>query len=119
VLLSASACDLHGVRPRCVLGTCLTIAALRAQLRYLVTFDTLGNPAVPTVLLQGEPGTDKSLVARVLHDSGSRAQGPFLDVNCAAPRGVNVTLAPGRATPDHEWACTRALCGIAGAVREE
>jgi transcriptional regulator with AAA-type ATPase domain/predicted ATPase len=57
---------------------------LRAQIRHLAAFDTLGNPAVPTVLLQGETGTGKGLVARVLHDSGPRAQEPFLDVNCAA-----------------------------------
>jgi transcriptional regulator with AAA-type ATPase domain/tetratricopeptide (TPR) repeat protein len=60
------------------------MAALRTQLRHLAAFDTLGNPAVPTVLLHGETGTGKGLVARVLHDSGPRAQGPFLDVNCAA-----------------------------------
>jgi hypothetical protein len=40
-----------------LVGTCLTIATLRDRLRYLATFDTLGNPAVPTVLLQGETGT--------------------------------------------------------------
>jgi transcriptional regulator with PAS, ATPase and Fis domain len=57
---------------------------LRAQIQHLAAFDTLGNPAVPTVLLHGETGTGKGLVARVLHDSGPRAQGPFLDVNCAA-----------------------------------
>jgi transcriptional regulator with AAA-type ATPase domain len=57
---------------------------LRTQLQHLAAFDTLGNPAVPTVLLQGETGTGKGLAARVLHDSGPRAQGPFLDVNCAA-----------------------------------
>ena len=57
---------------------------MRAQLRHLAAFDTLGNPAVPTVLLQGETGTGKGLVARVLHDSGPPAQEPFLDVNCAA-----------------------------------
>src|SRR5262245_54200227 len=67
-----------------LIGTCPAMVALRAQLQHLATFDTLGNPAVPTVLLQGETGTGKGLVARVLHDSGPRAQGPFLDVNCAA-----------------------------------
>jgi len=36
------------------------------------------------VLVHGETGTGKGLVARVIHDSGPRAQGAFIDVNCAA-----------------------------------
>src|SRR5215831_15941859 len=67
-----------------LVGAGPALTALRTQLQQLAAFDTLGNPAVPTVLLQGETGTGKGLVARVLHDSGPRAQGPFLDVNCAA-----------------------------------
>jgi len=67
-----------------LVGTCPALAAFSTQIRHLAAFDTLGNPAVPTVLLQGETGTGKGLVARVLHDSGPRAHGPFLDVNCAA-----------------------------------
>ena len=65
-------------------GTASAIATLRAQIRHLASFDTLGNPHVPTVLLQGETGTGKGLVAHILHDSGPRAQGPFIEVNCAA-----------------------------------
>jgi two-component system, NtrC family, response regulator AtoC len=65
-------------------GTSPAIHALRGQISRLAAFDTLGSPLVPTVLLQGETGTGKGLVARVMHESGPRIEGPFLEVNCAA-----------------------------------
>jgi two-component system, NtrC family, response regulator AtoC len=67
-----------------LVGTAPAMATLRAQIRHLAPFDTPGSPVVPTLLLQGETGTGKGLVARIIYDSGPRAAGPFLEVNCAA-----------------------------------
>ena len=37
-----------------------------------------------TVLLDGEPGTGKELLARTLHDRSDRHDAPFIKLNCAA-----------------------------------
>jgi DNA-binding NtrC family response regulator len=42
-----------------------------------------------TVFIGGESGTGKSTVARMIHQRGHRANGPFISVNCAAlPRDL-------------------------------
>ncbi len=44
----------------------------------------IGESSAARVLLLGESGTGKALVARAIHAQSARARGPFIEVNCAS-----------------------------------
>jgi DNA-binding NtrC family response regulator/tetratricopeptide (TPR) repeat protein len=67
-----------------LLGEHSEIVAIRTQIERL--FQRQAEPArrLPPILIEGETGTGKGLLAAAIHHSGPRARAPFVDVNCAA-----------------------------------
>jgi DNA-binding NtrC family response regulator/tetratricopeptide (TPR) repeat protein len=66
-----------------LLGESAAIHVVRGKLRKLLEGQAAGR-RLPPILIQGETGTGKGLVARLVHRLGPRSGGPFVDINCPA-----------------------------------
>src|SRR5205823_1138316 len=66
-----------------LVGESTEISAVRDQVRRLLARHGTARRPSP-VLIVGETGTGKGLLARALHRMSVRARGPFVSVNCAA-----------------------------------
>lgn len=62
-----------------MLGRSTSMLALQERMRQIASLDE-----TPPVLITGETGTGKGLVARSIHSSGARRSKPFIEVNCNA-----------------------------------
>jgi len=60
-----------------IIGNCPQMQHIFSTIRRIAPTDS-------TVLLQGETGTGKELIARAIHRQSFRKEGPFIAINCAA-----------------------------------
>jgi DNA-binding NtrC family response regulator len=61
-----------------------SLAGVRAKLDMILSTERRLEKSLPPILIEGETGTGKSLIAGWLHRQGPRGQRPFIKVNCAA-----------------------------------
>jgi formate hydrogenlyase transcriptional activator len=65
------------------------IVGKSAALRRVLDMVRLVAPTGATVLINGETGTGKELIAEAIHQCSNRSHGPFIKVNCSAiPAGL-------------------------------
>jgi two-component system response regulator HydG len=70
----------RNLRGQYAFGSILGRSAKMSQIHELLLEVTATDS---TVLIMGESGTGKGLIARILHYNSPRAEGPFVEANCA------------------------------------
>lgn len=66
------------------LGECNAVQIVREQIERIARLTQAAQSAPPTVLIQGETGTGKDVLARLLHAQSALAERPFVHVDCAS-----------------------------------
>ncbi len=61
-----------------------SLAGVRANLDLILATERRLEKSLPPILIEGETGSGKSLLAGWMHREGPRAARPFIKVNCAA-----------------------------------
>src|SRR5262244_1484945 len=74
----------RGAAPGDIVGESTTTQRLRTLVGRIAQMTPGAGAPAPTVLLLGETGSGKGHTARLLHASGGRRSGPFIEVNCTA-----------------------------------
>jgi two-component system response regulator AtoC len=74
----------HATEGHEFLGESQAMRIVRMQVERVANLVPVGEAVPPTVLIQGETGTGKDVVARLLHVSTANSDRPFVHVDCAS-----------------------------------
>ncbi|MCE9633864.1 MAG: sigma-54 dependent transcriptional regulator [Methylophilales bacterium] len=67
-----------------LIGESAVMLSVRKQISQIARLSAVAQTSPPTVLISGETGTGKDVVARLLHQTSDRANRPFVQVDCAS-----------------------------------
>ncbi|MBS1158825.1 MAG: Fis family two component sigma-54 specific transcriptional regulator [Proteobacteria bacterium] len=68
-----------------IIGESPAMLATKARLQHVLEAEkAINDHDLPAILITGETGTGKELLARAVHFDGVRRRGPFVEINCAS-----------------------------------
>lgn len=75
----------HGASLTTIIGESAPTTAMKAKVKQILEAERhISDGDLPSILINGETGTGKELVARALHFDGVRSNRPFIEINCAS-----------------------------------
>ena len=70
-----------------IVGQSKAIFEVKKLIDQIASIESTSGREAPAILVTGETGTGKELVARAIHARSARANGAFVEINCAAIPG--------------------------------
>lgn len=67
-----------------LLGESPALQAIKTQISQIARLSEATEAVSPTILIEGETGTGKDVVARLLHQASTAAERPFIHIDCAS-----------------------------------
>ncbi|MFZ2266473.1 MAG: sigma-54 dependent transcriptional regulator [Azonexus sp.] len=68
-----------------IIGASPAMLATKARLQHVLEAEkSICDDDLPAILITGETGTGKELLARAAHFDGGRSKSPFVEINCAS-----------------------------------